>query len=57
MERTTLIMKDRDKGPIVSYYGPITCLSLLWKVFAQVITDEIYSHLERSNFLPPERKM
>ena len=57
MERTTLIMKDRDKGPIVSYYGPITCLPLLWKVFARVITNEIYSHLERSNFLPPERKM
>lgn len=57
MERITLIMNDRVKGPIVSYYRPITCLPLLWKVFAGVITDEIYSHLERSNLLPPERKM
>ena len=57
MERTTLIMNDRDKGPTVSYYRPRTCLPLLWKVFAGVITDEKCSHLERLNFLPPERTM
>ena len=52
----TLIMKDRDKGPIVSNYRPITCLPLLWKVFTGVISNaEIYSHPERSNFLPPEQ--
>ena len=33
----------------------MTFLPLLWKVFTRVIADEIYSHQEILNFLPPRK--
>lgn len=56
MGKQLLIMKDGDKDQKVANYRPMTFLPLLWKVFTRVIADEIYSHQERSNFLPPEQR-
>ena len=43
--RTTLIMKDKTKGPVVGNYRPIACLNLLWKLLTGIMSDETYNHL------------
>ena len=53
---TVLIMKDTKKGTDVANYRPITCLSMLWKVFTGVLYQEIYDHLEANHLLPVEQK-
>ena len=53
---TVLIMKDTKKGTHVANYRPITCLSMLWKVFTGVLYQEIYDHLEANHLLPVEQK-
>ena len=54
--RTTLIVKDKTKGNLVSNFRPITCLPMMWKLFTGIIAEEIYSHLESNNILPVEQK-
>ena len=54
--RTTLIVKDKTKGDLVSNFRPITCLPMMWKMFTRIIAEEIYSHLESNNILPVEQK-
>ena len=54
--KTTLIVKDVEKGNEVSNYRPITCLPLMWKLLTAVISDAIYDHLERRQLLPEEQK-
>ena len=54
--RTTLIVKDKTKGNLVSNFRPITCLPMMWKLFTGTIAEEIYSHLESNNILPVEQK-
>ena len=54
--RTTLIMKDKTKGPVVGNYRPIACLNLLWKLLTGIMSDETYNHLLENNFLPVEQK-
>ena len=40
----------------MSNYRPITCLSLLWKLLAGIVADEIYNHLKENDLLPEEQK-
>ena len=54
--KTVLIMKDKDKGPEVSNYRPITCLPLMWKTLTGIISDAIYDFLDGEKLLPEEQK-
>ena len=54
--RTCLILKDKNKGNVVSNFRPITCLPVIWKLFTGILGEEIYRHLEMSNLLPDEQK-
>ena len=46
--RTILVMKDSKKGTEVRNYRSITCLNLIWKRIAGIISDKIYDHLEKN---------
>ena len=50
------IMKDREKGNDVTNFRTITCLSLMWKIFIGILSDELYDHLESERLLPDEQK-
>ena len=54
--RTVLIPKDNSKGRDASNYRPITWLRLCWKVLTALISDEIYTFLEKNQLLPEEQK-
>ena len=54
--RTSLLQKDKSKGNAASYYRPITCLPLMWKLFTGVIADQIYAHLAQEKLLSEEQK-
>ena len=54
--RHVLLMKDKSKGNEVSSYKPITCLTLMWKLYICIPADEIYEWLEENDLLPGERK-
>ena len=54
--RTMLCQKDPAKGSEVGNYWPITCLSIMWKLFTGMIAEEMYTYLERSSLLPEEQK-
>ena len=45
--RTSLLLKDKNKGNVASNYRPIICLPLMWKLLAGVIADQIYAHLDQ----------
>ena len=44
--RGSLLQTDNSKGTVASNYRPTTCLLLMWKLLTDVITDQIYAHLE-----------
>ena len=54
--RTVLIMKDKEKGPVVENCRPITCLPRTWKLLTSIISEEIYEHLDKNRVLPVEQK-
>jgi len=54
--RTMLCQKDPAKGSEVGSYRPITCLSIMWKLFTGMIAEEMYTYLERGSLLPEEQK-
>ena len=54
--KTTLVMKDKDKGGQVTNFRPITFLPLLWKLLTGIIAEELYGHLEKEGLLPDEQK-
>ena len=54
--RTTLILKDKEKGNIASNFRPITCLPLMWKLCIGIMGDGLYNHLEEKRLLPEEQK-
>ena len=51
--RTTLIMKNAQKGCVPSNYRPIT---VIWKVFSNILSKMIYKHLKINDLLPYEQK-
>ena len=54
--RTSLILKDKNKGNIVTNFRPITCLPMVWKLLTGIISEKIYYHLESKHLLPEEQK-
>ena len=50
--RTSLLLKEKDKGNVASNYRPIICLPLL----TGVIEDQIYANLDQETLLPEEQK-
>ena len=53
---TTLTVKDKTKGNVITNFLPITCLPQMWKLVTGVLADEMYAHLERNNLLPDEQR-
>ena len=45
-------MKDVTKGNLPSNYRPITCLTVIWKLFTGMISEEIYGFIDERNLLP-----
>ena len=56
MGRTTLIQKDKKKGPIPSNYRPITCLPTIWKLLTSIMSNVVRKHLTDNDLLFPEQK-
>ena len=54
--KTLLCIKETKKGNLVSYFRPITCLPLVWKLLTGILAKELYEHLEKTNSLPWEQK-
>ena len=54
--RTVLLLKGKSKGNEVRNYRPITCLPLMWKLLADIVTDEIYNNLQQNDILREEQK-
>ena len=54
--RTTLLQKCQEKGPIPENYRPITCLSVVWKLFSGILADKMILHLKEHNILAFEQK-
>lgn len=54
--RTVLIVKEKDLGPVVTNFRPITCLPLMWKLLTATLSDKLDAHLEEKSLLPVEQK-
>ena len=54
--RTVLIQKDLKKGTVASFYRPIACLPIMWKLLTGMFSEKIYDHLDEQNLLPDEQK-
>ena len=54
--RTILCPKDPTTGNAVENFHPITCLSLMWKLFSGMLSEKIYDHLEAEQLFPEEQK-
>ena len=53
--KTLLCIKVIIKGNLVSNFRPITCLPLIWKLLTDILAEELYEHLEKTNSLPWEQ--
>ena len=54
--RICLILKHEKKGNETSNFRPITCLSIMWKVFTGILAEQVYGHMEREKLLLDEPK-
>ena len=54
--KIVLCQKDSAKDSAVDIYTPISYLSLTWKLKTGMLTEKMYSHLERESVLPSEQK-
>ena len=54
--RTVLIQKDKFKCNVASNYRPTTCLPLVSKLMAGILSEEIYDFLSTEICLPEEQK-
>ena len=54
--RTVLCIKDRSKGNAVNNFRPISCLPLMWKLLAGMLSEQLYEHVDTNNMLPSEQK-
>ena len=54
--RTVLSQKDPVKGNSVKNFRPITCLPLMSKLLAGIISEDMYCFMENENLLPEEHK-
>ena len=54
--KTSLVITDKKKGPIVTNFRPITCLPLMWELLTSILAEAMYDHLERNGLLVDEQK-
>jgi len=54
--KTTLIMKNKQIGPVPSNYRPITCLPTFWKLLSFIVSELLYLHLDSNKLFPMEQK-
>ena len=54
--KTTLILKNAEKGPVASNYRPITCLPTMWKLLSGIISSKMLKHLVVNKVLAFEQK-
>ena len=55
--KTTLLMKNKEKGTIPSNYRPITYLSTTFKQMTAIIAAEsMLNHLENNGLIPDDQK-
>ena len=54
--KTSLSIKDREKGPVVTNFRPITCLPSMWKLLTSVLAKAMYEHLEQNGLLVDDQK-
>ena len=54
--KTTLILKDPNKGTAPNNYRPITCLPMIWKISTAQIKEEIYNAPTSRGLFPEEQK-
>ena len=49
--KTLLCVKEIQKEKLVLNFRPITCLPLIWKFLTNILAEELYEHLEKTNSL------
>ena len=54
--RTVLNQIDRTTGNAKDNYRPISCFSLMWKLFTGIISEYVYIFLGEEKILPEEQK-
>ena len=52
--RTTLLMKDQQRGATTSNYRPITCLPTTYELMTRIIACEMQDYLENHGLFPEE---
>ena len=54
--KTTLLMKNKERGTIPNNYRPITCLPTTFKLMTAIIAESMLNHLENNGLIPDEQK-
>ena len=54
--KTTLILKNPEKGNAANNCHSIACLPIMWKLLTSVLTEKVYAHLSEKKMLPDEQK-
>ena len=56
VEGATNLIPKKEEAWIIKNYQPITCLPTTFKILTSVITDRLYSHLEKEAIMTPEQR-
>ena len=56
VEGTTNLLPKKEETWIPRNYRPIACLSTTFKILTSVITDRLYSHLQKEAIMTPEQR-
>ena len=56
VEGTTNLLPKKEETWIHKNYRPIACLPTTFKILTSVITDRLYSHLEKEAIMKPEER-
>ena len=56
VEGATNLLPKKEETWIPKNYRPITCLPTTFKILTSVITDRLYSHLEKEAIITPEQR-
>ena len=56
VEGATNLLPKKEETWIPKNYRPIACLPTTFKILTSVITDRLYSHLEKEAIMTPEQR-
>ena len=56
IEGVTNLLPKKEETWIPNNYRPIACLPTTFKIWTSVITDRLYSHLEKEAIMKPEQR-